>query len=691
MKEFRIKFINHKDKLLSQVIELGDRNSGTLGHFPKGAFIQMAKKYWILVAFKESEVLGYLMFRAVRKNNTLSITHLCIKEEYRSIGVAKELMNRLRDEYLDKFSALTLNCREDYTDANEFWKRYGFRSMETKRSRSKAENYLNSWRYELNGINLFAHQPLDSEVVNALLDLNIIIDLRDGNNDKYHLETLLSDWLRGDVEYFCASETFLELLRDTDISRRKQTQQFIKSFKEARVLDQNNYQTLINEISIIIPENTPNDQSDRRQLAHAIENKLDYFITRDTKMIDKADEIYSCFQIEVLSPIDFILSIDNLIHSGKYHPARLAGANYEVGRIKKNEVETIIDEFLQKDRDERKSDFRDTVNRVITNTNNSNVFVISDETLRRHGLLGYTKIDNIVTVDFIRVIKSSLSITLFKQLVSNVILFSTVNSISRIIVKEQFITEGESIVLKEFKFHQCGNEWVKLSLIGTKHESQLTSLLKEFSDYPFTNQLIEFSKSELNMNRRLELERTLFPLKVINPELSTFIIPIKPFWASQLFDHVSASQLIFGSNPSISWNRENIYYRSARPEIVHSPARILWYQSDDKLSSRRKSIIACSYLDDVDLDEAKKSFNKYKKFGTYSWSEIYELAGKDIHKLIMAIRFSDTELFKSPITLEKVRRLLFEISGKKYTFQSPVKINEELFLEIYRLGFNMTA
>lgn len=691
VKDFRLRFINHRDEFLVQVIELGDLNSSTLGHFPKGAYYQMAKKNWILIAHDDEELLGYLLFRVVRKNNSISITHLCINEKFRSSGVAKTLLDHLVKTYRNKFLAITLKCRDDYAIANSFWNKYGFRSVATIRSRSKAENYLNTWRFELDAVGLFGKEEIDGEVINALLDLNIIIDLRDKNESEYKLQALMSDWFRDEVEYYFASETYYELLRDSYIERRKKTQQFIKQFKEVGALDDNNFELITNNISLILGDHSVNDRSDIKQLATAIQNRMDFFITRDAGLLDRSLEIYKRFQIEVVKPTEFILNLDSLINSSKYQPARLAGANYDICRIKSNEIDKIISDFLRIDKQERKSDFKVKVNSILSNTQTGFGYVVIDREGIFQGISGYSVDANSVVVDFVRTTKTPLSTTLFIQMINSIIQFAVSNGHPQIIINDNYLSSIEINVLREFRFEKNENCWIKLNLKGISKIEELADKLVDFAHYEFVIRLKTLSNLKLDQNELLEIERKLFPIKIESYEIPSFIIPIKPYWASQLFDHISASEQLFGSNASISWSRENVYYRSGQPRIVTAPARILWYLSDDHTSGRRQSIVACSYIDDVDLDEAKIMYNKYKRFGVYQWAEIFDLAGKDIKKEIMGIRFSDTELFTEPIKYKDVKKLLLHWTGKAYTFQSPVRITQKIFLELYRIGFNIPS
>ncbi len=166
-----------------------------------------------------------------------------------------------------------------------------------------------------------------------------------------------------------------------------------------------------------------------------------------------------------------------------------------------------------------------------------------------------------------------------------------------------------------------------------------------------------------------------------------YIIPIKPFWASQLFDKLAASQMIFGANPEKIWNHENVYYRNIKPVTEKYPARILWYVSSQVSYSRQKAIVATSYLDDMTIDKVKSQFRKYKKFGIYEWKDIYELAKFDIENEVKAIVFNNTEVFQKVIPFDKVTEILL-LNGylKRNTFTSPLEVNKDVYKSVYELA-----
>lgn len=145
---------------------------------------------------------------------------------------------------------------------------------------------------------------------------------------------------------------------------------------------------------------------------------------------------------------------------------------------------------------------------------------------------------------------------------------------------------------------------------------------------------------------------------------------------------------LFGSDPKISWNSENVYYRSVNPVSEQSPARILWYLSSaaNKYEHRQKGVAACSYLDEVHTGPAKKLYGEFKNFGIYKWKDIYKMTNNNAEKEIKVLKFSDTEVFKKIVPLNKINEVLEKNNRAKNSFASPLEVSNEIFNQIYFEG-----
>lgn len=96
------------------------------------------------------------------------------------------------------------------------------------------------------------------------------------------------------------------------------------------------------------------------------------------------------------------------------------------------------------------------------------------------------------------------------------------------------------------------------------------------------------------------------------------------------------------------------------------------------------SVRACSYVDEVIIGTPKDLFKKFSKLGVYNWQNVYDTAGKDVDKEILAFRFSRTELFEKPIPLNILEKVL----NRKGAPQGPMRLGVEQFEKLYRIGAN---
>ncbi len=185
------------------------------------------------------------------------------------------------------------------------------------------------------------------------------------------------------------------------------------------------------------------------------------------------------------------------------------------------------------------------------------------------------------------------------------------------------------------------------------------------------------------------LERQLWPVKVLDSTVPTFVVPVRPSWAQHLFDAELAAQDLFGAMPHLAMSRENVYYRAPRnPRSMPCPARILWYVSGDDRIPGTKAIRACSRLVEVTVGTPKIVYRAGRRLGVYEWKDVAKIAGGDHAGHVQSLRFCDTESFRVPVPLSKVQTVLDElgVGGVNRSFPSPQRIPESAFAEIYRAG-----
>lgn len=120
--------------------------------------------------------------------------------------------------------------------------------------------------------------------------------------------------------------------------------------------------------------------------------------------------------------------------------------------------------------------------------------------------------------------------------------------------------------------------------------------------------------------------------------------------------------------------------------MLEYPGRILWYVSSDSRYQWAKKIRACSILDEVVIGSAKALFHQYRRLGVYEWEHVLTIAKGNPESQIMALKFSHTELFTGAVTWDDLQELLHKTHGHGSQIQSPVKVTNDLFYRLYKLG-----
>jgi len=516
----------------------------------------------------------------------------------------------------------------------------------------------------------------------------MIIKLRDNDtNEQTGAKYLMADWLVDEVDYYYAQEFFNEIHRDKDKERASQSRSFITKFFGAKFKPEARDE-IFNNIQAIVSGNSDNDISDKKQLSECIAGGIDYFITTDANLLDSEAKVFEKYGVQILTPTEFILMLDQINNRENYISTRIAGVNVDYKQLESKEISPLVNCFLRKQKGEKKHELRNALTSITGNVTGSKVKVINDRSGKKLGFWAAELKENVLSTPLIRTSDTKVASILFKQLVFDLITYSIENEKYIVEITDAQLDDTDKETLESLGFVFYDGIWTKVALTGMAKSACILSDKRVPKEFAKNSGVVQRWQSEPH-NFIFSLERLFWPIKFSDLDIPTYIVPIKPFWAGQLFDYIRTSSNLFGATPELAWNRENIYYRSVRPISEKSPARILWYSSsstDKGNHSRSKSIVGCSYLDEVHVGAPKALYRKFKNYGIYEWKDVFSLAKNDIDHHIKALKFSDTEVFKNAVPLKKVVEILLKNNRKKNTFASPVIVDKNIFLEIYLIG-----
>lgn len=661
-----IQGISEEPQVLDKVIGLYRKNSSKLGFFPKGAFEQYLKNNEILVATSENGkvLLGYLLYRRVRRNHTIAIAQLCIDQNLRGKNIADSLIDKLKDICsLEGCIAIKLNCREDYRYAKKLWERNHFYPSDESEGKNKKGYKLLCWIWENSkAFDLFGYMPVvDDDKYRVVIDANIVIKYRDGDDDL--VEYLMGDWLNGEVEIFYTPEFLVESARNPDAKIRAETKGVITGLNRVSV-EEDEYKSAYEYINRKLPPvKTKQDKSDRKQLAYSCAFNADFFVSTDNALVDSAQCISDKYGVLIYRPEEFILHFDKHLNSEAYNPSKLKGSSVLISKIDAEDVNDLEGVFLRCDKSELSSSFKGVLRGLLSEINQSTCQkVMVDESLK--ALIGYRVRNNRLSVQLLRVLPHRNSVTLSMQLIENIIKEAVRLKVESVNIADDYISITHNI-LQQAGFVDAGNQWFKPIKSGVIDSDSLTSS---------EDTLITEYLSNVQYDKR-QLEKALWPLKFADLELPVYVIPILKIWAMHLFDDELAEQDLFGADPSLAFNYENVYYTASKNRLQY-PARILWYIKDDK-SPGTGCIRATSYLDKSIKGTPKELYREFKRLGVYEWNNVFNLAKNDIQNEITAILFSKTELLNRPVSFGEFQNI------QRNQIQSPFGILHKNYIDLY--------
>lgn len=679
---------------LIAVKELWRANKATLGFLPDGAFNEYASKRMILVALNpDGECIGYLLYRLSRMR--VIIAHLCVREDQRRRGVARLLFEGLKARTSQCFD-IVLNCRRDFA-ANSIWPQLGFFPIGDRIGRSKQRRFLDRWLYDYGKPTLFS--AVSTSKSRAVLDASVLFDLQGPVSKKTEeSKALEASWLRESVVLCLTDEIYLEINRHSDRSERDRCRRFARNFT-LLPYDHALASELFGRLQVLFPSKfSPARKSDLNQLAKAAAADAHFFLTRDEGILGKADEILESLGIRVMRPCELVVLSDEIIQGVQYRPARLAGSLIQIQRVQRSQIQEIAGLFQNFERREAKKGFAQTLHSALVSPGTHECCLISGTGGHAIGFFILDRSENqVLKMPIIRIRKDPLADTLARHLVWHVVTLAGEEGRLLTVVTDDCISEHIESGLKQVYFVKKTQGWIKINLQVVKDsKGMVVDLANHANSFPVyredldkAGELLLLSSPLQDPGIQAEIESLLWPAKITNGVLPNFIVPIKSRWAMHLFDYNIAARTLFGSDPRLALNVENVYYRAPKPKVLHAPSRILWYVSKGRNVSESMHLRACSYLREVEIGLPKEIFRRFHRFGVYEWNDIKKIVNEDLQKPIMGFCFSHTEIFPHPISWSRLQEILNTKGGGRSQIQSPIRISEECFIELYKIGKGM--
>lgn len=676
--EVELVAVGHQDAgFLEEVIELGDRFRRTLGFLPRPVFAQAAEAGTLVAAVHNDHIVGYALYFLPRQ--VVRLTHLCVSEGMRSHGVARLLVEAISERHADRFG-VTLKCRTDFA-ANGLWPRLGFELQGEVRGRGRKGLPLSVWWRDHGHPNLFSAAE-SIGLLRVALDHNVFLDLEFGAGRPGSSESgaLAEDWLADQVELVVTAELQHELARLPDVPDKSRQVRAARQYRNLAVdrgaadaLARNITDHVLKIQGVDLSE-SPSDVSDVRHVAEAALAGVTVMASRDEKLLSWSSKAVDVTGVRVMRPADVILQVDELARAQAYRPVQLQATGYRLVPVRSG-TEAELLTFLHMSEGEEKAGYLQHIREILAAGRRWTRTILRNPDGKPIAFYATGTSGDELIVPVLRVAAGRLEETVTRQLLFLVRDQARRQGLGIVRITEPALARETQRIVREDGFINLTGDWVCLVIRACGTAAVVDAVATTTAQQAGLR--LPTLCSDLSAVIAADLERTMWPAKITDSDLPSYLITIKPQWSAELF---GIPQTLTPRPNIVGLSREHVYYRSPIPRTP-APARLIWYVTDAKRGGVA-AVIGCSRLDDAVRGKPGALFQRFRHLGVWQQDQV-TAAAKNGEAL--ALRFADTEIFPRPIGLKRLRHLASQ-HCQTVALRSPQKITADLFAAIYQEG-----
>lgn len=347
---------------LPKVVEAADANRNALGFFPGSVFEDFARRERLIVLVKaqgnEVQYVGHLLFRP--QFPRAHIMQMLILPAFRRLGLATGLIDHLKKQLTQQgFISIYARVAEDLSESNEYWHNQKFYVQRIEKGGSVRNRQILVRCHELPSPQLFPTSGIDESnplgLVNSatdtlplfLLDLNVLFDVAPRRLRHADAASLFQAERSNFCRLAISTEIRDELQRTAHTGRTDPMEAYIAIYTTFPFKDEENADILLKQLANLIFPNkksednlSPNDKSDLRHVATAIQHDLAGLITNDEAILACASAIKKKFGIEIVSPASFKLDGPNSNSNTSFGTSE--NSTLELREISKNDEASVI-------------------------------------------------------------------------------------------------------------------------------------------------------------------------------------------------------------------------------------------------------------------------------------------------------------------------------------------------------------
>ncbi|MXW60023.1 MAG: GNAT family N-acetyltransferase [Acidimicrobiia bacterium] len=646
-----------------RVIELGNANSKTLGFLPYEAINQAATEGRVLVFVDDGEVKGYALYGKRVKTGDISLTHLCVDQEQRGTGIARELVEDIVKRNPHR-AGIRLSCRKDYP-ANFMWPKLGFQRLGEKPGRSRAGHPLVTWWLPIAAQSLFGEPEREDARLLVAIDTNILLDILEPRDFPASL-ALIADWVTEDAELAVTGQSHSELSK-----QRHRSEEFKSALSEFRTLEplhaawQTELDSLKNESSVARLKD-----NDLRVVAQAAASDAAYLVTRDEDLLKQAKHIEQLTGLNLVGPDDLLLRLQALGGEHSHQARTIAASDMSFMTVSQMPSSAELSVYCHQHVAERPTELRQRLG--ISTAHGGRVEQLVADSGEHLALGALYSEQARVTVTALRSTSGQHSYAAARQMIHHLRTIVANDEPAAIVIEDQ-TNQSVERALRDEGFRSEGSTWKAVVE---------TSVFRRGDALP--QELSQVGWDRLNASLVREFERYAWPSKVFSGGVTSYVVPIKPEYARVLLGYEEPQTRLFEFHLRAAVSRDNTYYMAPRPSI-ETPARIIWWVSG---GGKLGGVRAMSWLDAVDTGDPNSLYRKYRDRGVLEKAQVLESArpsGESDHLTATALLFSQSEIFPKPVSIDKARELCPDMNQVGYLITTR-RIDEVIVQAFYEEG-----
>ncbi len=615
---------------------------------PTEGFTERAAAGTLLIALRETTVLGYVLFDLPA--HRIAIRHLSVARAARRQGVGRALIAAVREDF-GNHNGIHVRCRRSFVDAIRAWKSLGFSPTGERPGRSIEGHPLTDLFLDFGNPTLFS--PRGDERVLAAIDQNVLADFVMERDTSRSTRELLSDWVQDQVQFCVTDQNRLE---SDDCKTAEERTSLLTACDAYPQLARGSSidPALLRRIASRAPSAGANDH---RHIAFAYMGGARYMITNDAELLAAREALELELQLTVLSPVDLLATLDQHRRGNLYSPVALAGTRFHSRRLRAGEERNFLSALVNPRNGESFAQLREPLVLARSRPESDDVEVVTDS---KGDIVAGTicsQHDRELVVLRVRTRRRDRSsAALVRHVIGQLRVKASCSGCATVRVADPHIDDIVQDALQAEAFVLADNGWI--CAIGRGFVAALTV-------------------DAATIDAATQHERCRWPEKVIGAEIPTFRVPIEAAHAEDLFGVQLTEQLSL-ERDELTLSREHVYYRT-RPLPSPGPSRVLWYVKQNR-NGWLGGICGLSYLTETDVDRPLTLHRRYARLGVYDRERLLEL-GRPSGRAT-ALLLSDTEVFASPFGLSDLRVLHGELRAP-LQLQGPQRVPEHVFCRIY--------